>query len=220
MPNEAKKTSTRGQNRKYGRNNWLIVVPVILFVILAVCVRARLTVGLEGWAYSKTAEHMSPAMTSVVKGITHIGDTAVVILICLTLIVIPKTRGTIALPVSGAVILSFVLNIALKHVLARERPDILRLINETSYSFPSGHAMINSSLYIILLLFIFKYIKNRWTKWILASVCAILIIAIGFSRVYLGVHYAGDILGGWMFGFAVSIFVYNVWKRRAFKSGR
>jgi undecaprenyl-diphosphatase len=186
--------------------------------MLAVCVRAGATVGFEGWAYSEAVEHMSPAMTSVVKGITHIGDTAVVILICLTLIAVPKTRRTIALPVSGAVILSFILNIALKDLFARERPDILRLINETSYSFPSGHAMINSSLYIMLILLIFKYINNRRTKWALTSVFAVLIIVIGFTRVYLGVHYAGDILGGWMFGFAVSVFVYSAWKKRALRA--
>jgi undecaprenyl-diphosphatase len=215
MPNDTK--TSRGQYRKYGRNNWLVAVPVILFAMLAVCVRAGATVGFEGWAYSEAVEHMSPLMTSIVKGITHIGDTAVVILVCLTLIAIPKTRRTIALPVSAAVILSFILNIALKHIFARERPDILRLINETSYSFPSGHAMINSSLYLTLLLLIFKFIKKRRIKWVLASVCLIIIIAIGFTRVYLGVHYAGDILGGWMFGFAVSVFVYNAWKKRSIK---
>ncbi|MEN6470012.1 MAG: hypothetical protein ABFC62_00940 [Clostridiaceae bacterium] len=126
---------------------WLVVIPFILFIMLAICIEAGLTGGVEGWAYSEAVEHMSPFMTAVVLGITHIGDGTTVIVFCLLPIGIPKTRRTIALPVSAAVALSAVLNILLKDIFARSRPDILRLINETSYSFPSGYAMINVSLY-------------------------------------------------------------------------
>lgn len=194
------------------KNLWLVIVPLILFAMLAVCVKAGLTVGFEGWAYSETVEHMSPLYTGIVKAITHIGDSAVVIVFCLLLIALPKSRKTIALPVSLSVILSAVLNIVLKNLFVRQRPDILRLINETSYSFPSGHAMINATLYTMLILLIFRYVPNKLRRLALSFLCLALAAAIGYSRVYLGVHYAGDVLGGWLIGFAVSLLVFNLWK--------
>ena len=196
------------------RRIWLTVVPLILFFVLAISIKAGITAGFEGWAYNESVERMSPTETNIVKGITHIGDPAVIIAFCLLLIAIPKSRRTIALPVSVTLILSVALNIALKEIFTRERPDILQLINETSYSFPSGHAMNNAALYTMLTLLILKFIKNIPLKTALTAVCLVLTAAIGFSRVYLGVHYAGDILGGWLIGFAVSVFVYFIWNSR------
>jgi undecaprenyl-diphosphatase len=193
------------------RNLWLITVPLILFAMLALCVRAGITVNFEGWVYNESIEHMSPILTNIVKGITHIGDSSVLITFCLLLIAIPKSRKTIALHVSVTVILSMILNIALKNIFTRERPDILQLINETGYSFPSGHAMNNAALYTMLILLIFKFIKNKPLKVVLTTACIMLTFAIGFSRIYLGVHYAGDVLGGWLIGFAISIFIYFIW---------
>ena len=192
----------------------LVTVPIILFVMLAICIKAGITVGFEGWAYNESIENMSPILTNIVKVITHIGDTSAVFVFCLILIIIPKSRKTIALPVSTTVILSAILNVALKNIFTRERPNILRLINATNYSFPSGHAMINASLYTMLIIFIFKFIKNTPLKIALSTVCLALTIAIGYSRIYLGVHYAGDILSGWLFGFAISVFVYYIWNGR------
>jgi undecaprenyl-diphosphatase len=196
------------------RNLWLIVVPLILFAMLAICVRAGITVNFEGWAYNESIEHMSPILTNIVKRITHIGDSVVIIAFCLLLIAIQKSRKTIALPVSLTVILSMILNVALKNIFTRERPDILRLINETSYSFPSGHAMNNAALYTMLILLIFKFINNKPLKIAMAAVCIMLTVAIGLSRIYLGVHYTGDVLGGWLIGFAISIFIYFVWNSK------
>lgn len=192
----------------------LVVIPLLLFFLLAICVTAGVTANFEGWAYSEAVENMSPLMTTIVKSITHIGDSPVIITFCFILLTIPKSRKTIAMPVSLAVILSSLLNIALKHIFARERPNIMRLINETSYSFPSGHAMINASLYTMLILLIFRFIKNKPLKITLSSVCMALVIVIGISRVYLGVHYAGDVIGGWLIGFALSFLVYFIWNGR------
>jgi undecaprenyl-diphosphatase len=196
------------------RNIWLIVVPAILFILLAIGVTAEITVTLEGLVYSESVEHMSPLVTNIMKGITHIGDSVVVFGFCLLLILLPKSRKSIALPVSIAVILSSILNFTLKNIFSRERPNILRLISETSYSFPSGHAMINATFYTMLILLIFEFIQNKSKRIALSSICVALTIAIGFSRIYLGVHYAGDVLGGWLIGFALSVFVYSIGNHR------
>ncbi len=196
------------------RRKWFIAIPLILFVMLAICIQAKLSVPLESWAYSETVEGMSPVLTSVMKGFTFLGESAVVITFCLALFIVSKLRKTVALPVSTAVILSGICNVALKHLFARNRPNILRLINETGYSFPSGHAMINASLYVILILLICRYFKNKFLKTSLCAICIMLIVMIGYSRIYLGVHYAGDVLAGWLFGSALSMMVYFRWDNK------
>ena len=196
---------------------WLVVMPIILFVMLAACIYAGIATHFEGWAYSEAVEDMSPILTFMMKGITHLGDSVVVLLFCLALFVAPKTRRTVALPVSAAVALSAVFNVILKQIFARGRPNVLRLISETGYSFPSGHAMINASLYIMLILMIVRYAEGFYRKLILSLLCAGLTGLIGFSRVYLGVHYAGDVLGGWLFGTAISVLVYFLWNGRQAK---
>ncbi len=197
----------------------LVLVPLILFAMLAVCIQAGVSVGFEGWAYSEAVERMSPVLTAVMKAITHLGDSAVVIAFCLLLFVVPKSRKTIAMPVSVTVIISAALNLILKNIFARPRPNILRLINETGYSFPSGHAMINGALYIMLVFLIRKFIQDEPKRMLLSALCLVLAAFIGFSRIYLGVHYTGDVLGGWLFGFAVSVFVFRVWERQKPKLG-
>ncbi len=194
-------------------NVWLLMIPVMLFILLSVFIAAGITFGFENWAYTEIAEKMSPAMTQAMKLLTHLGDPCAVTAFCLLLIVIPKSRRTIALPVSAAVILSFLLNLVLKAAFSRERPDVLRLVNESSYSFPSGHAMTNATLYTMLSLLLLEFIKPIPKKIALVVLCAALVVTIGFTRLYLGVHYAGDIIGGWMIGFAVSVFVWYLWKR-------
>lgn len=191
---------------------WLVILPLILFVLLAISVGAGITVGFEVWAYNETIEHMSPILTSIVKIITHIGDASCVITFCLLLIALPKSRKTIAFPVSVTVIVSTILNVLLKNLFTRARPDILRLINEMSYSFPSGHAMNNAALYTILILMIFRFIEIPSRKYTLSALCVVLNFSIGLSRIYLGVHYAGDVLGGWLIGFAVAVLVDFFWE--------
>jgi undecaprenyl-diphosphatase len=104
-------------------------------------------------------------------------------------------------------------------MFARERPDILSLINETNYSFPSGHAMNNAAFYTIHILLTFKYIKKNLTKITLTVFFIVLTMAIGFSRIYLGVHYAGDVIGGWLIGFAVSVLIYFIWDKKTLNRG-
>jgi undecaprenyl-diphosphatase len=150
-------------------------------------------------------------ITAVMKFFTHLGDAPVVISFCLLLFAVPRAVKTISVPVSVAVITAAFLNLILKNAFARERPDILRLINETSYSFPSGHAMNNAALYVMLTLLTIKYVKNKPKKIVLTVFYIFLPVVIGFSRLYLGVHYAGDILGGWLLGFLVALIVFYWW---------
>lgn len=194
------------------KNILLIVMSIILFIILAIAINADILSGFESWVYFESVEHMSDILTNILIFITNFGGPIGISLICITIFLIPKLRNKLGLPVSIAVSTSFILNIILKLIFARERPDILRLVTENSYSFPSGHAMINMALYTVLIIYAYKSIKSKRIKYPLIILMMILVIAIGFTRIYLGVHYAGDIIGGWLLGFAIGLCVYMLMK--------
>lgn len=90
---------------------------------------------------------------------------------------------------------TFLVNTALKLTFQRARPNLWTLlVEESSYSFPSGHAMISMAFALTIIVLSF-YSKGRWAA-ILAG--GFYVLLIGFSRLYLGVHYPTDILGGWI----------------------
>jgi len=191
-----------------------ILLPIILLILIILFISADIVTGFENWAYSESVERMSPFLTSIMKVITHMGDAICVMGICLIIFAIPKLRKDYAIPVSIVIVISAVLNIILKNIFVRERPDILRLINETGYSFPSGHAMNNMALYSIIAFLTYQYIKNKKIRNFVMIYCAIIILLIGFSRIYLGVHYITDVIAGWCFGFLIASTVYHLWNKR------
>ena len=97
------------------------------------------------------------------------------------------------------------LNQGMKFILQRPRPTEYRIIEETGYSFPSGHSMVSMAFYGLLIYLIYKHIENKYLKWLLISILSLLIVLIGFSRIYLGVHYVGDVIAGFLFSIAYLI---------------
>ena len=116
--------------------------------------------------------------------------------------------------ISINVILQVFINYSLKLLFARERPDILQLVTEKSYSFPSGHAMINMGLYLMLSICIYKTVKSKKLKYVFICILMIFPIIIGLTRVYLGVHYITDILAGWSLGIAITFVVYKIFDKK------
>ena len=92
------------------------------------------------------------------------------------------------------------LNLLLKSVFQRERPDLLPLVNEPTFSFPSGHAMNSMIFFAALSYFIFYHMNHMRTGRILIAVSVVLIFLIGISRIYLGAHYPTDVVAGYVAG--------------------
>jgi len=100
-----------------------------------------------------------------------------------------------ALIVGATVAGAAILNVILKLIFERTRPDLWeQLIVETSFSFPSGHSMITAALGLSLIFICW----NTRFRWLALALGSSFIIVIGFSRLYLGVHYPTDILAGWV----------------------
>lgn len=143
----------------------------------------------------------TPALTDMMIFFTSIGSIEGVITISiislLVIYLILKYRKESLIFVI-AILGSTVLNQTLKNIFQRERPTGYRLIEETGYSFPSGHAMAAFTLYLTLTLIIWNNTNSKLGH-ILVFISAIsMILLIGISRIYLGVHYPSDIIAGYI----------------------
>jgi undecaprenyl-diphosphatase len=194
------------------KKKWPLLFVIISTIILALIVIFIDSINVsffDSWFYNETVETMTPSLTLAMRFITESGGSIAIVVLCLSLFLFPKTRKDWALPVSTTVVIATTSNLVLKLIFARERPDIMRLIDEYNYSFPSGHAMINMAFYIIILLLTWRHVPNKSAKYALTFICIIMPLIIGFSRIYLGVHYATDVIAGWLLGFSVAVIVYS-----------
>lgn len=108
-------------------------------------------------------------------------------------------------------------NFIFKQIVRRIRPLDLMIIKETGFSFPSGHAMMTLAFCALAIHFICRYLKNKPLKITLVTVFSLIVASIGFSRIYLGVHYLTDILAGWLLTFAIFVSGLIVYNSKMFK---
>ena len=147
---------------------------------------------VQGWE--------KPWLTTVMKGFTWVGSgfgvTPISMIGFIVLYYVIRRRQQaffLIITVAGSIILNFVL----KHYFIRERPEIHRIMDAKGYSFPSGHAMMAMALYAIIVFFFWHHVKTTGNRIVLVLFAAFMIIIIGTSRIYLGVHYPSDIIGGY-----------------------
>ena len=163
---------------------------------------------------------ISDFATPIAKFITNFGGAIFIILLTVILIAVIKNKK-IGLSILANLAIITILNQLLKRILQRPRPTEYRIIEESGYSFPSGHSMISMAFYGYLIYLIYKYVENKNVKWILISLLSILICLIGISRIYLGVHYTSDVLGGFLISISYLVIyisaVNNVFCRKEVK---
>lgn len=114
-----------------------VLLPVVLFLLLIVNINTSHFDLFEDWIYENSTKNMPNWLTYALKIITYIGNASSIIIISIILYCFKKSRKYFAIPVSLAVICSAIFNVILKNIFTRERPNILRIIEETDYSFPS-----------------------------------------------------------------------------------
>ena len=138
---------------------------------------------------------ISDFTTPIAKFITNFGGAIFLIILTVVQVILIKNKK-IGLSIFSNLVIITALNQLLKRVLQRPRPTEYRIIEETGYSFPSGHSMVSMAFYGYLIYLIYKYVKNKYIKWISIVLLSLLICSIGISRIFLGVHYTSDVLGG------------------------
>lgn len=153
------------------------------------------------------------SITPYMKIITNFGGATCLITIAILLLILIKNKKIGLITLTNLVLIA-ILNQILKIVLKRPRPTEFRIINETGYSFPSGHSMISMAFYGLLIYLIYKKIKNKYLKATLIIILLLLILAIGISRIYLGVHYVSDVIGGFLISISYLIVYIKLIKKK------
>ena len=139
----------------------------------------------------------SDGLTFIMLFITNFCNPIILILLSLVILLICKDKK-MGLIIMINLLVSILLNIIFKGIIQRDRPLEDFLITESGYSFPSGHSMVSMAYYGLIIYFIYKKIKDKRVRNVLMILIGLLILAIGFSRIYLGVHFASDVIGGFL----------------------
>ena len=183
--------------KKYSK--WVVmVIFLILFSVFAYKIVMNKSIYIDNIVYDFICDNfMSERMTNVVKILTSLGSALVIIILTIVLFIAIKNKK-IAISVVINLIVITILNNLLKIIFLRPRPDVNNLILESGYSFPSGHSATGMAFYGYLIYLIYKYVNNKKIKIPLIIFLSLIIVAIGLSRIYLGVHYASDVLGGFL----------------------
>jgi len=137
------------------------------------------------------------------REITALGSSTVLLFVIFSVVgylLLERRHGLVALVLvatSGGTLLS----VLLKGLFGRTRPDVVpHLVSVSSASFPSGHSLLSAVVYLTLGALLSRVSTDRVTKIYLVSLSVILTVVVGVSRIYLGVHYPTDVLGGWVLG--------------------
>lgn len=182
-------------------NRWtrisLLIVFTLVFGIIAFFHESRLGKWIDNEVYDFIYASESFITTSIMLGATKIGEVWAMLCLSLTLVayLMLKRYQIETLFFAIAMCLSSILNPVLKNIFDRERPTLLRLIDISGFSFPSGHAM-GATSYFGSIIYILNRHDSGISKGVLIGLSALFILLISTSRVYLGVHYPTDIISG------------------------
>ncbi|MCM3125047.1 phosphatase PAP2 family protein [Mesobacillus sp. AQ2] len=195
---------------------------LFLFILLSFLVRADYLMAFDRHVISFIQGLESPWLTSIMKFFTYIGTIRfiAVLTILLFILMFYVLRFRLEVLVFLAVVFCTpILNRLLKLFFQRARPDFHRLIEIGGYSFPSGHAMNAFSFYSIMAFLLWRHVQGRIGRMAVILASSFMILSIGVSRVYLGVHYPSDIVGGFLASslwVAAVIWLFQRYKDRQF----
>jgi undecaprenyl-diphosphatase len=198
------------------------IICVIGFTLMSLLISDHKIIHFDSYVITAIQGFESPLLTSIMKLFTFIGSTPFVIILSLFLLFflykVLHHRLELIL-FSAAIIGSATLNGILKHFFHRVRPDLHRLIDVSGYSFPSGHAMNAFTVYGMISFLLWRHIPNKWGRGLLLFFSIVMILTIGISRIYLGVHYPSDIMGGYLasgFWLATAIWFFQFYQEKRY----
>lgn len=203
------------------KNNKQLIYTIIPFITIITIITSKIIIGkeliIDKFAHNILVKQLrSPFMTTIMKNITKLSDTSYIIIIAIILSMLflfKWKEKNIAKLIPCNLLLVTLINNTLKVIFQRERPLGHRLIEITGYSFPSGHAMVSMAFYGLVIYIIYKRILNKNLRNILISINIIIIILIGISRVYLGVHYLSDIIVGYSISIIYLLLLSKILKK-------
>jgi undecaprenyl-diphosphatase len=155
----------------------------------------RFDLAVRDWLH----QFASPGMTRAMTAISLMGYSILIAALVVAIAVFLFLRwrhaaGWLAITMAGAL----VMDLALKFAFRRPRPQVFFGVEPHSYSFPSGHALCSFCFYGVLAGLIAARTRSPALRVTVAVIAAVLVLAIGVSRVYLGMHYPSDVIAGYL----------------------
>jgi len=178
------------------KRKFLIIVSVLIFFIFFGLYLFDSVNGIDDAVYNFIISIKSNYMTNVMKFITIFGGTKFIIFLMIIFLYFGLRKKKIFNILNIIIIGEVILNNLVKIIVRRNRPILINLVHETSFSFPSGHTMVSVTLYGFIIYLLLKSNLSNKLKYLFISVLIILITLIIISRIYLGVHYFSDCIAG------------------------
>ena len=210
------KKALPGYNRDKLPYIFLTIIALVVFVG-SLNLFIELTEGLKSEALAtydasltdSVTSARSPFLTTYFKFVTDVGDAMgylIVFVVCTLLFYLMFKNWEYVVQISVVMILALSSNLLLKEIINRARPSAEHLVTVKTLSYPSGHAMMAMAFYGFLIYLISNFKISRLLKYTIITLLVVLILSIGVSRIYLGVHYPSDIAGGYIAGFIWVVF--------------
>jgi len=182
----------------------LLVCALVVFILITRRIFVQHQTTFDTRVFNYLQAHVNERNNEVMLFFTFLGSHQFLIPANLVLIgyfLFIKKRKWFSIKIPAIALSSLGLMFLLKHLFNRPRPQIPLLYEAKGLSFPSGHALMSITFYGLLIYIVFKTFKSKAAKWTLISFLLVLILIIGFSRIYLRVHYTTDVIAGYCIGF-------------------
>ncbi|WP_010229485.1 phosphatase PAP2 family protein [Gillisia marina] len=177
----------------------IVVVGINVFIELTNTLNSELVTKYDAAITKYVISYRNPQLNNILQFITNLGDLygyIVITTICSLFFFFKFKNWRYVVQLIFVIIISGLSNLALKEVINRARPTAEHLVSVETLSYPSGHAMSATAFYGFLIYLCYFLKINKWLKISLMSLFSFLIVSIGISRIYLGVHFPSDIAGG------------------------
>ena len=188
-------------NKKYiNKYTIVILVFLLLFLLIIKDLIMYKDLSYDTWGYNNLCNNLrSDNTTLFMTIITGFGSFIFITSLLIVLLLLYKNKKTVYYIIINTISI-FLINDFVKHIFNRPRPSGFNIVNETGFSFPSSHVMVSVVIYGLLSYLAYKKINNKIIKYSVMILLSILVLLISISRIYLGVHYLSDVVGGLSLG--------------------
>ncbi len=192
---------------------YIFTISLLLFLVIMYFIIKKDILGIDNYFYNFIKNKLvNDKLTSIIKVITNLGSSISIIIMIITSFFIIQNKKIVCGIICNTIIALF-LDLLIKYIIKRDRPLIdNHLIDVIGYSFPSGHAMVSMSFFGFIIYLLYVYWNNKY-KWLVIMLLGLIIIMIGFSRIYLGVHYLSDVLAGYFVSIIYLVFFITVYEK-------
>ena len=193
---------------------WIVLLLCLfLFLYIIKLINAETISTFDNFIYSYVKRLINPGAPKFFKIVTELGNYTVMVPIIIVFYLFNKDKSfnryfTINL------VSVFLSNFIVKSIIRRDRPIDINLIVENGFSFTSGHSMVSFAFYGFIIYYLYYTDLKKPIKYGLMTLLSFIILLIGLSRIYLGVHYASDVIGGFLLAFIyLVIYIKFIYKR-------